>query len=88
MSSRPPTNRGPDSARRLPAEAGADSPRRPATNRGAQAGALLLSPALLGAAVGLGIGSALGVPALLAIVGVFAGLIGGFFLVHARFRDL
>jgi len=28
------------------------------------------------------------VPGLMAIVGVFIGLIGGFFLVHARFRDL
>jgi hypothetical protein len=62
--------------------------RPPSTNRGAQAGALLISPAILGAAIGLGIGSLLGVPALLAIVGVFVGLIGGFFLVHARFRDL
>jgi hypothetical protein len=61
---------------------------RPPTNRGAQAGYLLVSPAILGAAVGLGIGSLLGVPALMAILGVFAGLIGGFFLVHARFRDL
>jgi hypothetical protein len=72
----PPTDRGDDSRSRLP------------TNRGAQAGALLLSPALAGAGIGLGIGSAVGAPALLAIVGVFAGLIGGFFLVHARFRDL
>jgi hypothetical protein len=27
-------------------------------------------------------------PALLAILGIFAGLIARFFLVHARFRDL
>ena len=61
---------------------------RPPTNRAAQAGYLLISPAILGAAIGLGVGSLLGVPALLAILGVFVGLIGGFFLVHARFRDL
>jgi hypothetical protein len=60
----------------------------PSTNRGAQAGALLISPAILVGAIGFGIGSLVGVPALLTILGVFAGLIGGFFLVHARFRDL
>jgi F0F1-type ATP synthase assembly protein I len=61
---------------------------RPPTRRAANAGYLLISPAILGAAVGFGIGALLGVPGLMAIVGVFIGLIGGFFLVHARFRDL
>jgi hypothetical protein len=61
---------------------------RPPTRRAANAGYLLISPAILGAAVGFGIGALLGVPGLMAIVGVFVGLIGGFFLVHARFRDL
>jgi len=61
---------------------------RPPTRRAANAGYLLISPAILGAAIGFGIGALLGVPGLMAIVGVFIGLIGGFFLVHARFRDL
>ena len=61
---------------------------RPPTRRAANAGYLLISPAILGAAVGFGIGALLGVPGLMAIVGVFIGLIGGFFLVHARVRDL
>ena len=61
---------------------------RPPTRRAANAGYLLISPAILGAAIGFGIGALLGVPGLMAIVGVFVGLIGGFFLVHARFRDL
>lgn len=61
---------------------------RPPTRRAANAGYLLISPAILGAGVGFGIGALLGVPGLMAIVGVFVGLIGGFFLVHARFRDL
>jgi hypothetical protein len=43
---------------------------------------------LLGAGIGAGLGSLLGATALLAIVGVFAGLVGGFALVYARFRDL
>ena len=62
-------------------------PPRP-RNAGRTPGTLLISPAILCGAIGLGIGSLLGVPALLTILGVFAGLIGGFFLVHARFRDL
>ena len=61
---------------------------RPPTRRGANAGYLLISPAILGAAIGLGLGALLGIPAVLAVIGVFAGLVAGFFLVHARFRDL
>jgi hypothetical protein len=61
---------------------------RPPTRRAANAGYLLVSPAILGAAIGLGIGSLLDVPALMCVLGVFLGLLGGFFLVHARFRDL
>jgi len=61
---------------------------RPPTRRGANAGYLLISPAILGAAIGFGLGALLGLPGVLAVVGVFAGLVAGFFLVHARFRDL
>jgi hypothetical protein len=63
-------------------------PERPPTNRAAQAGYLLISPAILGFGIGIGIGSLIGVPALMSILGIFAGLIAGFFLVYARFRDL
>ena len=61
---------------------------RPPTRRAANAGYLLISPAILGAGIGLGIGALLGVPGLMAVLGVFVGLVAGFFLVHARFRDL
>lgn len=61
---------------------------RPPTRRAANAGYLLISPAILGGAIGFGLGSLLGVPGILVVLGVLLGLIGGFFLVHARFRDL
>jgi hypothetical protein len=61
---------------------------RPPTRRAANAGYLLISPAILGAAIGFGLGSLLGAPGILVVLGVFLGLIGGFFLVYARFRDL
>jgi hypothetical protein len=69
------------------------TPSRPKMNgkpvgRGAVAGGLLVACMLLGAGIGAGLGSLLGATALLAIVGVFAGLVGGFALVYARFRDL
>jgi Putative F0F1-ATPase subunit Ca2+/Mg2+ transporter len=65
-----------------------DPPQRPPTNRAAQAGYLLISPAILGFGIGFGIGTLVGFPALVSILGIFAGLIAGFFLVYARFRDL
>ena len=40
------------------------------------------------AAVGLGIGALIGAPAALGIVGGFAGLGVGFWLVYSRFKDL
>jgi hypothetical protein len=71
-----------------PPSRGARPPARPSNRRGANAGYLLISPAILGAAMGAGIGALLGIPGVLAVIGVFAGLMAGFFLVHARFRDL
>ncbi|HEY4280725.1 MAG TPA: hypothetical protein VGM91_21080 [Conexibacter sp.] len=56
--------------------------------RGAVAGSTLLGAVLLCAAVGLGIGALVGAPALGAILGVFAGFVVGFRLVHTRFKDL
>ena len=63
-------------------------PPKPPIARGVVAGSLLLAPMILGAAVGFGIGSAVGAVALLTILGLFAGLAGGFALVISRFRDL
>jgi hypothetical protein len=57
-------------------------------NRAAGAGALLVACMLLGAGIGVGLGSLVGATALLAIAGVFAGLVGGFALVYGRFKDL
>ena len=63
-------------------------PRKPPVNRGIVAGSLLVTPMILGAAAGYGIGSAVGATALLVILGLFAGLAAGFALVISRFRDL
>jgi hypothetical protein len=65
-----------------------DPPQRPPTNRAATAGYLLVSPAILGFGIGFGIGSLIDARALMSILGIFGGLIAGFFLVYARFRDL
>lgn len=54
----------------------------------AGAGALLIGTILACAAVGLGIGALVGAPALLGLVGGFAGVGAGMWLVHDRFRDL
>ena len=54
----------------------------------AGAGVLLVSTILLCAAVGLGIGALIGAPAALAIVGVFVGVGGGFWVVYRRFGHL
>jgi hypothetical protein len=60
----------------------------PPVNRGAIAGMLIVSSIILCAGIGVGIGSLIGATALLAIAGVFVGLVVGLGLVHARFRDL
>lgn len=54
----------------------------------AGAGALLIGTILLCAAVGLGIGFAVGAPFPLALGGGFIGVGAGFWVVHDRFRDL
>ena len=43
---------------------------------------------LLGGGAGLGIGVLIGLPALVGIAGLFAGLTAGFALVYSRFRDI
>ena len=54
----------------------------------AGAGALLIGTILTCAAVGLGIGLVLGVPAPLGLAGGFIGVGVGFWLVYDRFKDL
>jgi hypothetical protein len=54
----------------------------------AAAGALLIAAIVTGAAVGYGLGSLAGLAVPVGIVGLFAGLVGGFALVYARFRRL
>ena len=53
----------------------------------ALAGFMLLTTALACAGIGVGIGAALGVPALLGILGLFVGFGLGFVLVYYRFKD-
>jgi len=52
------------------------------------AGSLIVGSMVLGAAVGFGLGSLVGAAVLVGLVGLFVGLIGGFVLVHDRYRDL
>jgi hypothetical protein len=54
----------------------------------ALAGFMLLTTALACAGIGVGIGAALGVPALLGILGLFVGFGLGFALVYKRFKDI
>jgi hypothetical protein len=54
----------------------------------AGAGALLIGTILTCAAVGLGLGALVGAPAPLALVGVGVGVVGGFWVVYRRFRDI
>jgi len=54
----------------------------------AGAGALLIGTILACAAAGLGVGAVVGAPVLLALVGGFAGVGVGLWVVYDRFRDL
>ena len=56
--------------------------------RGAVAGSLLLGTIVLCAAVGFGLGAAVGAAVPLGIVGVFVGAIAGIVVVARRFSDL
>ena len=67
---------------------GTKPPPRGPVNRGAVAGTLLVASIVLCGGIGLGLGALIGAPALLSIVGVFAGLGVGFALVYDRFKDL
>ena len=61
---------------------------RPARVDAATAGMHLVGAMVGAAAIGYGIGSLLGIAVPLGLVGLFAGLVGGLLLVHARFRRL
>lgn len=54
----------------------------------ATAGFTLIGAMLACAAAGLGLGSLLGLAVPLALVGLFAGLVVGFFLVYSRYRRI
>jgi hypothetical protein len=54
----------------------------------ATAGLFVVVAMIVGAAVGYGLGSLVGLAVPLGLIGLFAGLAGGFALVYARFRDL
>ena len=61
---------------------------RSPTRDAAGAGALLIAAILACAAVGLGIGVLIGLPAALGIAGVFVGAGVGFRIVYGRFKDI
>jgi hypothetical protein len=60
----------------------------PGGSNPAGAGALLIATILVCAAIGLAIGALVGAPAILAIVGGFAGVGVGFKIVYGRFKHL
>jgi hypothetical protein len=63
--------------------------RRPPTGAdAAAAGFQLIATMLLCAAIGLGLGSLIGLAVPLGLVGLFAGLVVGFFLVYSRYRRI
>jgi hypothetical protein len=56
--------------------------------RGAVAGSVLIATIILCAAVGFGLGAAVGAPVPLGITGVFVGAVAGIVVVARRFSDL
>ena len=54
----------------------------------ATAGLSMVAAMIAGAAAGYGLGSLVGLAIPLGLIGLFAGLAGGFALVYARFRRL
>jgi hypothetical protein len=61
----------------------------PPTGRdAATAGLFVVVAMIVGAAVGYGLGSLVGLAVPLGLIGLFAGLAEGFALVYARFRRL
>jgi hypothetical protein len=63
--------------------------RRPPTGADAATAGFVLVAAMLGCgAAGLGLGSLIGLSVPLGLVGLFAGLVVGFFLVYSRYRRI
>ena len=63
--------------------------RRPPTGAdAAAAGFVLIAAMLASAATGFGLGSLIGLAVPLGLVGLFAGLVVGFFLVYSRYRRI
>ena len=63
--------------------------RRPPTGAdAATAGFVLIATMLACAAAGFGLGSLIGLAVPLGLVGLFAGLVVGFFLVYSRYRRI
>ena len=54
----------------------------------AAAGLMVVAAMAIGALSGFGLGSLVGLEVPLVLVGLFAGSVGGFALVYARFRDV
>jgi hypothetical protein len=54
----------------------------------ATAGLSVVAAMIAGAAAGYGLGSLVGLAVPLGLIGLFAGLAGGFALVYARFKNL
>lgn len=54
----------------------------------ATAGLTVVAAMVIGACAGYGIGSLVELAVPLGLVGLFAGIAGGFALVYARFRDV
>ena len=54
----------------------------------AGAGLTLVVTMVLCGGAGLGLGALVGLPVLLGLVGLFAGLVAGFALVYTRFRNI
>jgi len=54
----------------------------------AAAGLTVVAAMVIGGLAGYGLGSLVGLAVACGLVGLFAGIVGGFALVYARFRDL
>ena len=61
---------------------------RPTRADAATAGLSMVGAMIAGAVAGYGLGSLVGLAVPLGLIGLFAGLAGGFALVYARFRRL
>lgn len=71
-----------------PEDRGSRPPRRQPGADPKTAGFLLVASIIALGGAGLGLGALLGAPVPLALVGLFAGLVVGFLVVHSRFKDI